>query len=216
LGFKTFVEDKAEIAKAAYEAGVKQIVDISSFTVNMGWRTSLIGAHHYGAEKAIFDIPNRGYFVALRPGRFMANLLHLDRPLPAGKIFDSIPADRAQGWISTNDIGAVAAVVLSEDIEKHGDAVYSLTGDVRTSSERAEILSRILGQEITYQQVTPVQKYNKIMEVGYFKHDVAIDLCAGLQSYDDARVTPEISILLGREPESLEEYLTANKDAYLK
>lgn len=216
LGFKTFVEDKTDIAKAAYEAGVKQIVDISSFTVNMGWRTSLIGAHHYEAERAIYDLPNRGYFVALRPGRFMANYLHGDHPLPSGKIYDTPAPNQAQGYISTNDIGAVAAVVLSEDIEKHGDAVYSLTGDVRTPTERAQILTRILGQEITYQQISPVQRYNKVMEIGYFNHQLAMDLCCGLDSNYDARITPEISILLGREPETLEEYLTANKAAYLK
>jgi uncharacterized protein YbjT (DUF2867 family) len=217
LGFKSFVEDKAEIAKIAYEAGVKQIVDISSFTVNMGWRTSLIGAKHDGAERAILNIPNRGYFVALRPGGFMSNMLYNDTPLKTGgKIFDSASPDCAQGWISTNDIGAVAAVVLSEDIEKHGDAVYSLTGDIRTPTERAQVLSRILGQDIKFIQVTSAQKYSKIMKTGYFTHQIAMDLCTGLDSYNDDRVTPEISILLGRDPETLEEYLTVNKSAYLQ
>ncbi|KAL0578589.1 hypothetical protein ABG067_008714, partial [Albugo candida] len=141
--FDKFVENKTEIAKIAYAAGVKQIVDISSLAVNMGWRTSYIGAKHYDAELSILSLPNRGKFVALRPGRFMSNLIHTERPYPSGKIFDSVDGDRKQGWISTNDIGSIAAVVLSEDVEKHGDAVYSLIGDVASGYERAAFYTRL-------------------------------------------------------------------------
>ncbi|KAG2193487.1 hypothetical protein INT47_005012 [Mucor saturninus] len=209
--FSDFVNLKKNIAKIAYDSGVKQIVDISSFTVNMGWRTSYIGALHYGAEKAIFDLPGRGNLVALRPGRFMSNVVDHSRPNADNKIFDCLPGDLSYGFISTNDIGAVAAVVLSEAIEKHGDAVYSLTGDITNGHQRAQIISDIVGREINYQQVKPIQKYNKIMESGHFPHLFAMDLAAGLDSCPDDRVTPEISILLGREPETVKEFLVANK-----
>lgn len=93
----------------------------------------------------MFDIPNRGHIVNLRPGSFMSNLLYTDRPLHSGKIFDTSDSNYPQGWISTNDIGAVVAVILCEDISKHGDAIYTLIGDVRTPAERAQILSCLLG-----------------------------------------------------------------------
>jgi hypothetical protein len=41
-----------------------------------------------------------------------------------------------------------------------------------------------------------------------------MDVTCALNGYDDAQITPEISILLGREPETLEQYITANKAAY--
>lgn len=180
VDLKRFI-DKTEIAKIAYEAGVKQIVDVSSFTANMGWRTSYIGAQHGGAEEAIYRLANRGYFVALRPGFFMSNALHNDRPLATGgKIFNVIPADHPINWISTNDIGAVAAVVLSEDVDKHNDAVYTLTSDLTTFNGYAEILTRVLGQEITYYQIAPAQKYKKLMELGFMSHLIAVDLCAAV------------------------------------
>jgi uncharacterized protein YbjT (DUF2867 family) len=211
--FSSFVKTKHTIAKYAYEAGVKQIVDISSFTVNMGWRTSVIGSNHYLGEKAIFDIPNRGHFVALRPGRFMSNMFNMTRPLADGAVYDQADADHPHGWISPNDIGAVAAVVLSEDFEKHCDAVYNLTGDVSTSAQRVQALSRILGREVAYRQVSPAQKYAKIMESGHFPHLFALDLCDNLELEDNAKVTPCIEILLGRKPETMEEYLAANKSS---
>jgi uncharacterized protein YbjT (DUF2867 family) len=209
--FSSFAKTKHTIAKYAYEAGVKQVVDISSFSVNIGWRTSAIGSHHYLGEKAVFDIPNRGYFVALRPGRFMSNMFTTTSPVADGAIYDQCDADKAQGWISPNDIGAVAALVLSEDVEKHGDAVYNLTGDVLTSAQRAQVLSQVLGREILYKKVSPTQKYAKLMESGHFPHLLALDLCDNLFLEDNAMVTPCIEILLGRNPETMQEYLTANK-----
>ncbi|KAK4514749.1 uncharacterized protein ATC70_002352 [Mucor velutinosus] len=210
--FGDFVNIKKTIATYAYEAGVQQVVDISSFSVNMGWRSTVIGSHHYYGEKAIFDIPNRGHFVALRPGRFMSNHFGMARPIADKGLYDTSDPNLAQGWISPNDIGAVAAVVLREDVKKHMDAVYNLTGDVVTSAERAAIFSRVTGQDIKYIQVSPVQKYNKIMELGHFPHLFAIDFVDNLDSNDDSKVNPSIEILLGRKPETLEEYLTANKD----
>ncbi|KAI7865884.1 uncharacterized protein EV154DRAFT_532982 [Mucor mucedo] len=211
--FSDFVNLKKNIAKIAYDSGVKQIVDISSAAVNMGWRTSYIGALHYGAEKAMLDLPGRGNLVTLRPGRFMTNMILSSRPGPDNIIFDTFPSNSSLGFISTNDIGAVAAVVLSESIAKHGDAVYSLTGDTSNGHQWAQVVSDIVGRQINYQQIKPIQKYNKVMESGHFPHIFAIDLATATDSFPDARVTPEISILLGREPETFKEYLIANKAA---
>ncbi|KAG2206218.1 hypothetical protein INT46_006386 [Mucor plumbeus] len=212
--FTDFVNTKRTIATYAYEAGVQQVVDLSSFTVNIGWRTSAIGSEHYHGEKAIFDIPNRANMVALRPGRFMSNHFNMTSPIANNAIFDTVEPDLPQGFISTNDIGAVAAVILREDIKKHGDAVYNLTGDVVTSAERAAIISRIVGKDIKYIKVTPVQKYKQIIATGLFNHVLALDLCDNLENCDDAKITASIEILLDRKPETLEEYLTTNKDNF--
>lgn len=211
--FTDFANTKRTIATYAYEAGVQQVVDLSSFTVNIGWRTSSIGSEHYYGERAIFDIPNRANMVTLRPGRFMSNHLHMTNPVATNCIFDTADPDQPQGFISTNDIGAVAAVILREDVKKHGEAVYNLTGDVVTSAERAAIFSRVIGKEIKYTKIAPAQKYKQIMASGVFNHVIAIDFCDNLDGCDDAKVTPSIEILLNRKPETLEEYLTANKDS---
>ncbi|OAC99611.1 hypothetical protein MUCCIDRAFT_157264, partial [Mucor lusitanicus CBS 277.49] len=90
----------------------------------------------------------------------MSNHLGMMSPLADKGLFDNGAPDAPQGWISTNDIGAVAALVLREDVNKHLDAVYSLIGDVVASRERAAMLTRITGQDIKYTQVSPVQKYH--------------------------------------------------------
>ncbi|CAO3649834.1 unnamed protein product [Cunninghamella blakesleeana] len=207
---------KGEIAKLAYDSGIKQIVDISSITVSYPWRTTAIGYQHFVAEKRILDIaeqsPKTRYFVTLRPGRFMSNTINFDRPTDKG-ITDSVAADAKQGWISPNDIGSVAAVVLSEDIEKHGNAVYELVGEVITPTRRAEILSHVLDRNYTYQSVTAVEKFNQLKAIPYFSFQVLYNLSAIVET--DAAITPGISILLGRDPETYEQFITKNKNALL-
>ncbi|OBZ86750.1 Prestalk A differentiation protein A [Choanephora cucurbitarum] len=208
--FSRFSETKREVAEYAYAAGVKQIVDISSFTVDHGWRRSFLGQHHYLGEKAVLDIPNRGKFVALRPGVFMSNFLWMSNVATQGFIYDDIPADQPQSWISPNDIGAVAATILQDDVDKHGDAVYGLHSDVVTPNEQAAIFSRILGREISYKQVTPVERYRLMVE-HHVPSPIALDMVDNLVGSDKQRVSPCIEILTGKKPETLEHYLTENK-----
>ncbi|CAO3658989.1 unnamed protein product [Rhizopus stolonifer] len=199
----------------AYEAGVKQVVDISSMWASMPWRSTSIGTSHYYAEKAIYEIPNRGAFVTLRPGRFMSNLFFFDGPR-GDHIVDTMEEDKIQGWISPNDIGAVAAVVLSEPIEKHADLVYELSGDIVTPAQRTQYFSRTIGREFTYKKISPKEKYDVIMSIGHFNHAFAYTLAASLSSFDiqHHHISNGITILLGREPETLEKFILDNKAAF--
>ncbi|KAI8091191.1 uncharacterized protein B0P05DRAFT_577293 [Gilbertella persicaria] len=211
--FEGFVDYKRTIAEYGYAAGVKQILDISSLSVNGGWRTSFIGTNHYYAEKAMFEIPNRGALVTLRPGRFMSNLFHMARIATDGAVFDDVAPEATQDWISTNDIGAVAAVILQDDIQKHGDNVYTLIGDVVKPKEIAAICSRLLGRDIPYKQVTAVQKFHQLVK-NHVPFGVAMDLVDNVKEEESGRINAVIEIILGRKPETLEEYLTANKEQF--
>jgi uncharacterized protein YbjT (DUF2867 family) len=62
--FNRMATIKRNYAQIAYAAGVKQIVDVSSGTVNAPWRKHQLSAIHYASEEAIFNIPDRGSYVA--------------------------------------------------------------------------------------------------------------------------------------------------------
>ncbi|KAL1935307.1 hypothetical protein VTP01DRAFT_4447 [Rhizomucor pusillus] len=139
---------KPAIAEIAYNAGVKQIVDVS----------------------AILDIPNRGgTYVCLRPTCFMSD--HLRQEIAtiksSNKIFGAYPEDMVEEWISPDDIGALAAIIFQEHIEKHGDAVYEMTGDWLTPFQRipASAMYDVLTTQaqiphiIAYSMLRPVREY---------------------------------------------------------
>ncbi|KAF1801787.1 hypothetical protein V8B55DRAFT_1473983 [Mucor lusitanicus] len=211
----SYAQVKKTIATYAYAAGVKQIVDVSSSYIDHGWRTTAIGQMSYIAESGMFDIPDRGYLVTLRPTRFMGNMLgQMSRHVNQG-VFNNVPKDFEQGWASNNDIGALAAVILQEDIHKHKDAVYNMTSDVCTPAQFTAILSKIVGKELPYHQITDVQMYNAVMQANIFSHPVVLEFI-DYRNEKSAYVTPCIEIMLGRRPETMEEFLNANRDNILQ
>jgi uncharacterized protein YbjT (DUF2867 family) len=203
-------EFKTAIATYAYEAGVKQIVSISTLLAGARWRSNYDGTLHAEAEEAILNIPNRGAFVVLRPGRYMSNIVTYFRPTPEGQIIDIADGSKPQAWVSPNDVGSIAANILTEDIEKHGDCVYELLGDAVTPFEQARIISKITGREFTYHRISALEKYNFMMSLGFFTHKFAYSLVS--MDPEEPAVTQSMPILLGREPETLEQYLTSKKD----
>lgn len=57
--------------------------------------------------------------------------------------------ESALGWVCAADIAAVAAAVLREGPTKHGGEDYWLSTEVVTGPQVAEILSEVLGTEVT-------------------------------------------------------------------
>ncbi|ORZ03157.1 hypothetical protein BCR43DRAFT_482839 [Syncephalastrum racemosum] len=206
---------KTAFAEIAYAAGVKQIVDISSWTVAAPWRGNFIANAHRSAEENIVAIKNRGTFVALRPSRFMASMFYIDVHTikKANAIIGTGEGDVPEPWISTNDIGALAAIVLQDPIDMHGDMVYEMVGQMMTSIERAQLLTKVLGREIQYRKVSAQECYANLRYQTGFPHALAYTI-ANTSTRGDVK-TKGLPILLGREPETMEVYLQANKDALL-
>lgn len=209
--FSKFAQTKGTIAKYAYEVGVKQIVDISSMCIDSGWRLSTIGEIHKSGEQAILDVPNRGTLVALRPNRFMSNHYQGANNLQGDVLYDAVDPNHLEGWISPNDIGAFSAAIFKDDVAKHGDRVYNLNGQMVTGNQRAEILSRVTGRKITYVQ-DALKRYKFLVEKAHYPHFIAIDLVDTGNGQPEAPINPSIEIILGRKPETLEEYLPTIKN----
>jgi uncharacterized protein YbjT (DUF2867 family) len=211
--FDNMVQIKTDVAEAAYGAGIKQIVDISSLTVTDAWRSSYIGTIHQESEQVLLAAAKAHgtHVVTLRPTRFLSNILRHDRPGPTSFV-DNADPDAPQGWISPNDIGAVAAVILSDDIKKHRSAAYAMVGDVITAKQRAEIFTRVLGRPIAYHQLTVLERYNALAaHLSFFPFTGLYDL-ASMRDHSPL-VSRGLVILLGRNPETFEEYVQANKQA---
>ncbi|KAG2226990.1 hypothetical protein INT45_006397 [Circinella minor] len=98
-------------------------------------------------------------------------------------------------------------------IEKHGDAVYELIGDPQTPKEHAEFLSRVLGRKIIYEKIAQEQSYKTMIKTG-MPHLFAFN---GIQLSGmllNLPTTPGISILLGRQPQTMEQWVEENKNVF--
>lgn len=205
---------KVTFAKLAYEAGVKQIVDISSASVSGPYRENYIAAAHYFSEDAIYRLPNRGTYVALRPTSFFSNHFFGDNKTVQfkGIITGHQGPDKRLSWISTTDIAYLTVNIMTEHVEKHGDMVYNLTSVSMSGNERAAAISRAIGKEIKYVQVPFEQQYKAMVEFANMPHHMVFGLLAG--NNDSSSVNEGLPLLLNRPAETLEEWITANKSAF--
>ncbi|KAI7860764.1 hypothetical protein BDC45DRAFT_492746 [Circinella umbellata] len=216
-GFQGNTHNVRSFAETAYAAGVQQIVLISGLGSSMPWRSNMVTNLGYSWESGIDSIPNRKNFVTLRPAYFMSNQTLGDAfsVKNYNKIIDSCEIDSFKPWISPDDIGELAANILQDPVEKHGDAVYEMVGDPRTPKEHAEILSHLLGKEIVYEKVSEEQSYEMMTKQAGMSHLVAYTFVFLTAQYENKRVTPGLSILLGRQPETLEQWIEKNKSIFL-
>ncbi|CAO3591687.1 unnamed protein product [Absidia cylindrospora] len=212
IGLEGMVDTKTKIATLAYAAGVKQIVDISCSTFNAAWRNNSISQPHIDAEKAILEIPHRGYAVSLRPSRFMSNIDHYIHS-DADQYEEFLEHDTPQPWISPNDIVEVAVAVLTGNMEDHGDSVYELTSQVATPTQVAEALTRATGRTITYKKVSALERFNALKVTMAHRFPVSVIFTFATMIEISPQVSLGISVLLGREPETLDVYFARNKKA---
>ncbi|KAI8145722.1 hypothetical protein BJV82DRAFT_601987 [Fennellomyces sp. T-0311] len=211
--FADLTKTATTISTIAYGAGVKQIVHITSAGVNLPPRVSFIGDGHRQCEDALVAIPNRGAYVSLRPYKFISNMKTEVYDIKNGAITGIFDPDMPVEWISPNDIGLAAANILQEPVEKHGDIAYEMIGDVITNSQRAAVFSKVLGRKITYKRVTAQEQYNVLIAATGMPHVNVFDIMS-LPTLHGIP-TPALPVILGREPETVEQWLEKNKDFFL-
>jgi uncharacterized protein YbjT (DUF2867 family) len=207
-------EIKEKFARIAFDVGVKQIVDLSSFSVKVSNRSGLISQAHTDGENILRQVSKErgGNVVVLRPGNFMTNVLlrevHTIKKL--NKTFGVQPETSKVSLIDPRDIGDIASAILSDPIEKHGNLVYDVNAELLTMKEQAAVFSKVLGRQIDYVQISPVQQYNTLIQYN-MPHGLAYELCKfNFQSEDP---NPELEILTGKKLRTFENWVKENRYA---
>jgi NAD(P)H dehydrogenase (quinone) len=228
------VQATAQFAEAAKEAGVEVIVNMSQISAR-GDSKSNAARQHWLSER-VFDwsgVPA----VHLRPTFFAEWLLYLAPMIRQGKILAPFTTTGRHAPVAAEDQARVIAAILDSPAA-HVGKTYPLFGPVElTLPEIAAIVSRVIGKEVTYQQV-PMERYAEIFTPkrsaqntatsmysdpgastgGSTKsflmqhlHEVAIDhsngLFAGTNNY--------IAEIGGHQPMTVEEFVNKNREAFV-
>ncbi|CAF3377902.1 unnamed protein product [Rotaria sp. Silwood1] len=100
-------QTKEIFGKIAFDQGVRQIVDLSSFNVRTDGNQGIIGYMHKTSEDKLWalvdDNPDMRSLVVLRPGAFMSNHFMGDAQLvkQANKLVSCGPPTSITTWIDT-------------------------------------------------------------------------------------------------------------------
>jgi NAD(P)H dehydrogenase (quinone) len=144
------IQATAYFAQAAKEAGVEAIVNMSQVSARED-SLSHAARDHWVAER-VFDWS--GVAVThLRPTFFAEWLLYNAFTIKAGTLTSPLgPGKHAP--VAAEDQARVIAGIL-ENLAPHGGKVYPLFGPKEyTQIEIAQVLSRVLGKDVRYKQIT--------------------------------------------------------------
>lgn len=188
--------------RAARQAEVRHVVKLSALGAS-DHSKSVIGVWHHVIEGALRESDLE--WTILRPHAFMQNLLDQRRAVAERGVVRSPSGEAGIPMIDARDIGAVAAVVLTE--EGHAGARYTLTGPEPVSFRRAtEILAEAVGRPLKYRPETEVEAFRRMHEAGFPASCIGARLA--LAAYQRSGggtgiVTDAVRKLTGRPPPRL-------------
>ncbi|MGY4718782.1 SDR family oxidoreductase [Naumannella huperziae] len=174
-------ETASEVVRQAREVGVQHIVVLSAAAVTLGFDYG----HHSAVEAAVKD--SGLAWTMVRPGEFMANMLPIWGPMirKDRRVRYPFADDIVGAPIHEADIADIAAISLL-DPPKHAGQEYTITGPrAYTIREQIAAISRALGAEIAFEEVTREQARVILHELGGQAAETA-DLLLGFTDYDGA------------------------------
>lgn len=209
------------ITDAAVDAGIGFIVHLG--VLSNGKSTDPHYAWHELVERYISTsgMP----YCNLHANFFMENLLSFMK-ISQNTLTWPI-RDQSIGWITGEDVAAVAAKILAEGPEAHASKTYQLSTDVVDGPQLAATLSKALGREINPLVVTP-DDLKAALDAGQVELPSGMDapfsasmlelarqVSDGRLSYA-ATTTDVVKTLLGRDPIHFEQWARDHKDQLLK
>jgi len=210
------VENRAQHAKHTVDAAVasgtvKQIVLLS--VVGAEWEAILFAKQFREAEKYLeaSGLP----WTHLRTIWFQDNFFGWADGVKSGKLYFGI-RDGKLAPLNVQDIGEAAAVILTT--EGHANKAYNLTGpELLSGSDIAAVFARVTGHSVDY--VSPDEKttYASLTGSGWpeWQAKGVLELFEVFASNQAAVVTADGETLLGRPLTRFEDFITANKTAFI-
>jgi len=190
----------------AAEAGVKQVVKMSSFEARED-ATSPIPVAHYAVEQ---HMKNSGLgWTMIRPNFFMQNFLGSGASIKSAGQFSLPMGNGVTVMIDCRDIGAAIATVLTG--EGHERQSYDISGPEKLSFyEVADQFSEVLGRKIEYVDEDPQAFRERVAP--FMRSEWHLNAVCHLFSEIVAGVVPpEVTTtfqeLVGREPISLKQFV---------
>jgi uncharacterized protein YbjT (DUF2867 family) len=210
-------EDMAAVAARAVEqachAGVRQVVRLSAFGAGGGAATRLAAVH--GETEACLRRSGLPW-VSLRPNAFMQNTVgQFGESIHRWGSFRACQGSGRVSVIDARDVAAVAARMLTQSPPPTG--CFDLTGpEALSNDDIARVLGQVLGRDIRYVDTEPGETRATLLARGLspWLTDIVMELYDLSARGGAARVTSDVTDLLGRAATSFEAFAADYADAF--
>jgi uncharacterized protein YbjT (DUF2867 family) len=176
-----------------------------------GSRSTILRLH--GEEEKIIEDSGIPY-TFLRPPAFMQNFVtQFGHTIRTQNAFYVPAGDAKISFVDTRDIGAVAAVMLTNTNHgaspQHENKAYDITGQESLSYEQvADILSNEVGKKISYIDITEddARKEMKQIGMGEWFINIMIELFRIIRAGYGSETTTAVGHIIGRKPISFAQF----------
>jgi uncharacterized protein YbjT (DUF2867 family) len=201
---------------AARAAGVPRIVTLSTLLVaeEPDAAPGSTAALHRGLERAVeAAVPQ---WTHLRAGAFASNALQWRPQLRSGDVVRGPYAEARTAPLDESDLAAVAVRALLEDGLLGRAPVLTGPEDL-TTARQVEILGRVLGRSLRYEELDPRSARRAILAMAPWAQEAAVDSMLGYLARTvgrPARVTTETADILGRPARTFAQWAAARAEAF--
>ncbi|QLE00433.1 NmrA family NAD(P)-binding protein [Galbibacter sp. BG1] len=199
------------LLEAAKLNGIHKIVFLS---VQGAEKSKMIP--HYKIEKLILKL---GFeYIFIRPSYFMQNLTTTLLPEIKAKRQITLPAGNAKfTWVDVKNIGETIALAI-KNFDDYKNKALEITGtEHKNFYEVTELMSTIVGEQITYRSINPISFYIVKRKEGLSREFTLVMLL--LHFLPRFQKTPNLSNeyqnLTGKEPTSLEEFIKREQQIFI-
>ena len=200
------------LADAAKAAGVLHIVKLSVYGADERSSATVMRDHRL-VEKHIEGLGLD--WTHLRPNLFMQHFLNHAASIKAEGVFHAPLADARVSVIDTRDIGAVAAVALTEP--GHAGRAYELTGPAAPSyGEIATLFTSALGRPVRYEPIGAEEGHRRLRAAGSAEWHATVlsEIYAFFRAGEGARVDSAVERVTGRAARSMESFIVDHRAAF--
>jgi uncharacterized protein YbjT (DUF2867 family) len=207
-------EFEEQFIDAAREARIAHVVQFSAIGAHPGSKGFFPRVH--GCAEV--SLVNSGLaYTIVQPSFFMQNLLWSASTIKADGAIYNTAGSGAAGHVHARDIAAVAAVALTEPIERHAGEIYLVTGPERlTYVDIAQKLSGVLGRAVKHVSLAASDCRQAMVKGGMpgWQADAILDLDARCRNGDFSAVTDVVQRVTGKPPATLEQFAKENAGAF--
>jgi uncharacterized protein YbjT (DUF2867 family) len=204
-------EQQRRFCDLAAKAGTRHLVVLSQLGADEHSPVRFL-RYHAAVEQHVrsLGIP----YTFLRPNLFFQGLLAFARPIAAEGRFYAPIGDARVSAVDVRDIGAVAAVTLTEP--GHEGATYTLTGPAGITHARiAEALTAALGRQVTFVDVPPAAFADSLREVlPPWQVDGLLEDYAHYRRGEAAAVSSAIAEVTGKPPTDVAQFASDYAPAF--
>ncbi len=202
----------ARVVEQARRAGVRQVVRLSAFGAGGG--ATRLAAIHAQTEECL---RRSGLaWVSLRPNAFMQNTIgEFAGSIRRHSRFHAPQGDGRVSVIDARDVAAVAARLLTQSPPTTG--CFDLTGpEALSNHDIASLLTQALGHPVDYLDTPPGETRATLLAAGASRWltDIVMELYELSARGGAARVSSQVSELLGRPPIAFRQFAADHVDAF--